>query len=310
MRNNLRLHQFAEKLDIAAYLPRTLETYCDGVKRFMRYLDEQESVKSIDDAQPEHITAYQAYLQFGTKEKTRFLAVTTQRQRLNSLRLFFEMIYAERDPRHEYGAKIVLPKTRQSLPRNVPAEEIVKTLLDSIDASTVIGLRDRTMLELLYATGVRSMELLTLTVDAVNLSDKTIFIHGKGAKDRIVPIGAWVMPWLIEWLEVGRPKLVPKRNATDLLFVTKTGRQIAHSNLSYTIRKYIERLGLSLRINPHAFRHACATHLLKHGADVRYIQELLGHANLSTTAIYTKVDITALKQAHGRFHPREKGNDV
>lgn len=309
MKNDLRLMQFAEKLDVAAYLPRTVEAYCYGVKQFMRYLEEHEDTPAIDETRPEHITAYQAFLQFGTKEKTRYLCVTTQRGWLNSLRLFFEMCFDEGDPRHGLGAKIVLPKTRQSLPKNVPAEEIVKTLLDSIDTSTAIGLRDRTMLELLYATAVRSMELLTLTVDSANLSDKTLFVHGKGAKDRIVPIGAWVMPWLVEWLEIGRPKLVTRRNLTDLLFVTKGGNQIAHSNLSYTIRKYIQRLGLTMRINPHAFRHACATHLLKHGADIRYIQELLGHSDLGTTAIYTKVDITALKQAHNRFHPRERRND-
>ena len=310
MRNELRLLQYVEKLDIAGYLPRTVETYCYGVKQFMRYLEEHEDIQTIDDAQPEHVAAYQAFLQFGTKEKTRYLAATTQRQWLNSVRLFFESVYDEHDPRHEYAAKIVLPKTRQSLPKNVPSEDAVKTVLDSIDTSTVIGLRDKTMQEILYATGIRSMELLTLTVDSVNLADKTLFVHGKGAKDRIVPIGAWVMPWLTEWLEAGRKKLVCKRNATDLLFVSKSGKQIAHSNLCYTIRKYIERLGLSLHMNPHSLRHACATHLLKHGADIRYIQELLGHADLGTTAIYTKVDITALKQAHGRFHPREMDNHV
>ncbi|MDD5342921.1 MAG: tyrosine-type recombinase/integrase [Smithella sp.] len=178
-------------------------------------------------------------------------------------------------------------------------------LLDAINPATVMGLRNRAMLELLYATGLRSAELLGLTVDNLNLSDKTLFIHGKGAKDRIVPVGSWVVPWLSEYLQTARPKLITKRSPCDLLFVSKTGRRIPHANLCYIVAKYAVNVALPMLPAPHAFRHACATHLLAHGADIRYIQELLGHACLGTTQIYTRVDITMLKQAHGKYHPRE-----
>jgi integrase/recombinase XerD len=161
-------------------------------------------------------------------------------------------------------------------------------------------------LELLYATGVRAEELVTIATDDLSLSDKTLFVHGKGAKDRIVPVGSWVMPWLLEYLEAARPVLIRKRKQSPLLFVTKTGGPIPHNNLSYIIRMQTQKAGLSTHLTPHSFRHACATHLLKHGADIRYIQELLGHESLGTTQIYTKIDITQLQLAHGRFHPRQR----
>jgi integrase/recombinase XerD len=134
-------------------------------------------------------------------------------------------------------------------------------------------------------------------------------VKGKGSKDRIVPVGDWVMPYLREYLEVARPKLVNPREPIDLLFLSKNGRMITNCNLNDLVRKYCKRAGIEKRITPHSFRHACATHLLKGGADIRYVQELLGHADLSSTQIYTHIDISFLKKAHSKYHPRERGND-
>jgi site-specific recombinase XerD len=116
------------------------------------------------------------------------------------------------------------------------------------------------------------------------------------------------MPYLLEYLEVGRPKLITPRDPSALLFVTKNGRQITPGNFGDLLRKYVKKAGLDMRITPHTIRHACATHLLKGGADIRYVQELLGHSDLSSTQIYTKLDISFLKQAHKKFHPRERIN--
>ena len=172
--------------------------------------------------------------------------------------------------------------------------------------SNPLTLRDRALLELLYATGLRSEEVRAALLENFDRTEKTLFVTGKGAKDRIVPVGDWVMPYLLEYLEVGRPKLINPRDPSALLFVSKTGRQITTANLGDLLRKYAEKAGLDMRITPHTIRHACATHLLKGGADIRYVQELLGHVDLSSTQIYTKIDITFLKQAHKKYHPRER----
>ena len=134
-------------------------------------------------------------------------------------------------------------------------------------------------------------------------------VTGKGSRDRVVPVGGWVMPYLLEYLEAARPRLINPRDPLPLLFLSKNGRMITFANLGDLIRKYCKRAGIETNITPHTFRHACATHLLRAGADIRYVQELLGHAQLSTTQIYTKIDITFLKQAHKKYHPREKADN-
>jgi integrase/recombinase XerD len=205
----------------------------------------------------------------------------------------------------DYGPLVVKPKKRRSLPRHVPTEKEMLALLEAIKPTEPLTIRDRALLELMYATGLRNEEVRSLTVDSVDLTERTLFVHGKGSKDRIVPIGDWVLPYLLEYLEAVRPKLINPREPTPCLFVTKTGRQITFGNLGDIIKRYAKKAALQTPITPHAFRHACATHLLKGGADIRYVQELLGHSDLSSTQIYTKVDISTLKEAHKRFHPRE-----
>jgi integrase/recombinase XerD len=191
----------------------------------------------------------------------------------------------------------------------VPSEKEMAAILDAIEPADILTIRDRAMLELLYATGLRSEEVRTVTVDNLDRTERTLFVTGKGAKDRIVPVGDWVMPYLLEYLEVSRPKLITARDPLPLIFLTKNGRQINTPNLGDILRKYVKKSGVDMHITPHTIRHACGTHLLKGGADIRYVQELLGHSDLSSTQIYTKIDISFLKQAHKRFHPRERNPD-
>ena len=217
----------------------------------------------------------------------------------------------------DYSALVTMPKKKRSIPRNVPGEKDMIALLESIqpvartepNRSNPLTLRDRALFELLYATGLRSEEVRTALLENFDRMEKTLFVTGKGAKDRIVPVGDWVMPYLLEYLEVGRPRLINARDPSPLLFVTKNGRMINPGNLGDLLRKYVKKAGLDMRITPHTIRHACATHLLKGGADIRYVQELLGHSDLSSTQIYTKIDISFLKQAHKKYHPRERLQD-
>jgi integrase/recombinase XerD len=289
--DEIKLHQFAEKLELLGYSKRVVADYPASLRQFFRYLADHESVDTIA---------------FGKTKRGEYLSSGTVCARLLAVRSFFRIMHDERLIDRDLATAVTMPKHRAPLPSRVPGEKELQTLLDSIAPNSSITTRDRAMLELLYATGLRNEELRGLTLDNLDIAEKTMFVHGKGSKDRIVLVGGWVMPHLLKYLESARPLLHSSRNPTDLIFVSKNSRRITNCNLNDLIRKYARRAGLEHRITPHSFRHACATHLLKAGADIRYVQELLGHADLSSTQIYTRLDITFLKAAHRKYHPREK----
>jgi integrase/recombinase XerD len=305
----LKLHQFAEKLELLGYSKRSVRDYPYDFGLFLRYLEEKENVRSLVDVKPAHITGYHTYLQYSRFRQNKYLATSTVVKRLDAVRLFFKIMSKEGLIENDLSAYVNSPKKKKHLPRHVPSEKEMAALLESIKPENPLAVRDRAMLELLYATGLRNEELRTLPLDALDLTEKTLFVTGKGAKDRIVPVGDWVMPYLLEYLQVARPTLINRRDPSGLLFITKTGRMFTEGNLGDIVKKYAREAGHDMPISPHAFRHACATHLLRGGADIRYVQELLGHSDLSSTQIYTKVDISMLKQAHKRFHPRERKDD-
>jgi integrase/recombinase XerD len=311
------LHMFAEKLELLGYSKRSVKDYPYDFGLFLRYLTEKENVLSIHDITPEHITAYHTYLQYAKFRHGRHLATSSVVKRLEAIKKFYTVMHSEGIIENNYAGLITAPKKKRSIPRNVPNEKEMAAILDAIEPVDTLTIRDRALFELLYATGLRSEEVRSVTVDNLDRTEKTLFVTGKGAKDRIVTVGDWVMPYLLEYLEVGRPKLINPRDPLPLIFLTKNGRQINTPNLGDLLRKYVKKadldastgLGNHMRISPHTLRHACATHLLKGGADIRYVQELLGHSDLSSTQIYTKIDISFLKQAHKKYHPRERLTD-
>ena len=307
MFDEITLHQFREKLELKGYAGRTIEEYFDYIRLFMRYLEEHEGVTSFDSIEPEHINAFHAHLHYTTGKKDRSLSIGSLRLRLAALKTFYKLMYEEELLSQNYAPFIVLPHEVKSLPAHVPSEEEMRTLLESITPDTPLLLRNRCIFELLYATGIRNGELCTLTLSSMDFAEMTMFVKGKGSKERVVPIGEWVLPWLKEYLLLSRSKLVSGNpEPTDLFFVSKAGRPLKRNMLSYMVRTHAKNAGLSGRITPHSFRHACATHLLKAGADIRYVQELLGHELLSTTQIYTRVEISFLKKMHHKYHPRER----
>ncbi len=299
----IKLHQFAEKLELQAYSKRCIAEYPRIVGRFFGYLDEKESVATLAEVTPEHLKAYQAWVRFGHLKDGKPLTTGGVCTRLAALKTFFRLMHREGLIERDLSEHIALPKYHPHLPRNVPTQAQVRALLAAADEETPLGIRDRAIVELLYATGMRSEELRTLTLDDWDESANTLFITGKGSKDRVVPAGAWMPPFLRRYLAAARPRLAAP--GVNLFFLSKNGRMIARANLSWLVRRYAAKAGLR-GVTTHSVRHACATHLLENGADIRYIQELLGHCKLSTTQIYTKVDIGLLKQAHRRFHPRER----
>ena len=179
-------------------------------------------------------------------------------------------------------------------------------ILEAPSGDTPLELRDRAILEVLYSTGLRNMELRNLTLFDADLKGGLLRIRdGKRKKERIVPLGECAVRHLRRYLRNGRPHLAQSSSQT-LLFVSKNGRQITSANLIWIVKKYLKRTKIGKEITPHSFRHSCATHMLKGKADLRHIQELLGHASVQTTQIYTKVELSNLKEVHRRCHPRQK----
>jgi|AP45_3_1055517.scaffolds.fasta_scaffold24310_2 integrase/recombinase XerD len=195
------------------------------------------------------------------------------------------------------------PRAWPSLPKFLSIDEVDR-LLEAPNVDTAAGLRDRALLELLYATGMRVTELVTLRIDVVNLDAGFLTCVGKGAKERIVPIGHVAVDWVSRYLASGRPALLKHRESVQLFVNARGGASLSRIGFWKVIKKYGRQAGLTLDLSPHVLRHSFATHLLDRGADLRVIQTLLGHADLSTTQIYTHIHETRLKAVYDEFHPR------
>lgn len=198
--------------------------------------------------------------------------------------------------------QVATPKAERKIPK-VLSESQIDDLLQAPDLGTALGLRDRAILELMYASGLRVSEVVELPFEQLNLNAGMVQVIGKGSKERIVPIGEEAVYWLQRYLQYGRAELVGRKIASTL-FVSRLGRQMTRQTLWHRVRKLAESVGIMSRLSPHGLRHAFATHLLNHGADLRSVQLLLGHSDLSTTQIYTHVAKARLQSLHQQHHPR------
>lgn len=199
-------------------------------------------------------------------------------------------------------AHLQQPKLGRPLPGSLSEVEVT-ALLAAPDLTTAIGLRDRTMLEVLYACGLRISELVSLSAGSVNLSQGVVRVTGKGSKERLIPMGAEAIRWLVRYAEEGREVLL-KGQHSPALFPSQRGQFMTRQTFWHAVKKYALKAGISRPVSPHTLRHAFATHLLNHGADLRAVQMMLGHADLSTTQIYTHVAQARLQQLHSEHHPR------
>ena len=239
------------------------------------------------------------------------LSFQTQAKRLISVRMFFQWLARSHHLLYNPASELELPRPEQRLPRHIltvaEVEQVINAI-DTLDASG-LGVRDRAMLELLYSTGMRRGELVALRIDDVDLTRGTALIRqGKGAKDRMVPVGERACRWAEKYLYTVRERLLDVAD-TGVLFLARHGEGLQGKQLSVIVRKAIASANLARFADTHPnaachlFRHACATHMLENGADIRYIQALLGHADLSTTEVYTRVSIMKLKEVHAATHP-------
>ncbi len=221
---------------------------------------------------------------------------------LSSLRRFYQYQVREERLGEDPSARIEAPKLGRSLPKSLTESE-VEALLLAPKLNEANGLRDRAMLELMYASGLRVSELVGLQLSQLNLRQGVVRVFGKGAKERIVPLGDEAADWLQRYCTEARLEL-SKGSESEILFVTNRGGQITRQTFWHAIKRYAQAAGIHKSISPHTLRHSFATHLLNHGADLRAVQMLLGHSDLSTTQIYTHVARERLKELHARHHPR------
>ena len=220
---------------------------------------------------------------------------------LSALRSFYKFLREQKLRNDNPVAAHKTPKLGRALPKDL-SEADVEALINSPDINTALGLRDRAMLEVLYACGLRVTELLNLRLELINLKQGYLRIVGKGNKERLVPMGQVACEWIEKYLNEARPQLY--KTATDYLFLTQHGGIMSRQNFWYAIKRYALQAGVQAELSPHILRHAFATHLLNHGADLRVVQMLLGHSDLSTTQIYTHVAQVRMQQLHASHHPR------
>lgn len=221
---------------------------------------------------------------------------------LSAMRSFYRWTLRDQRRSDDPTALIESPKLGRALPDSL-TEQDVEALLDAPDTSTILGLRDRAMLEMLYACGFRVSELVNLRMEQVNTRQGIARVLGKGGKERIIPIGELAIDWLARFLQESRPALVQGRPSA-FLFPSQRRELMTRQTFWHMIKKYAQGAGIHKHLSPHTLRHAFATHLLNHGADLRAVQMLLGHSDLSTTQIYTHVARERLKQLHAQHHPR------
>ena len=290
------LDSFCDALWLEDGLSRnTLTSYRCDISAFEAWL-ESSSKKSLLDTGPGDL---QTYLSFRYSQHAK---PTTASRLLSSLKRFFQYALRQNQIAVDPTAEIDSPRLPHRLPKSL-TEADVETLLSSPNTENVIGVRDKAMLETLYATGLRVSELVDLKLAQVSRDMGVVRVFGKGNKERLVPIGEEAMHWIDRYRQEVRPVLLGnKQNAA--LYLTQRGTPMTRQAFWYLIKRYVSQADLDKSISPHTLRHAFATHLLNHGADLRAVQMLLGHADISTTQIYTHVARERLKQLHNKHHPR------
>ncbi|MFZ4116036.1 MAG: site-specific tyrosine recombinase XerD [Chthoniobacterales bacterium] len=267
-----------------------------SLERFFSWLEQHSAITELGNVRTQHLH------DFLQSEKKRGLASTSLKLEVVALRIFFRFLTARKILSSDPAEKLPLPKLPHTLPQPL-APAAIQKLLSASQGQTPLEVRDRALLELLYACGLRISELCTVRLENIDLQEGMIRVTGKGNKTRLVPVGQAAITAIEEYLSLARPNLLsPKSGAA--LFLSVRGHPLTAARIWQLVSHYAKQAGLEEAIHPHQLRHSFATHLLAGGADLRIIQEMLGHASIATTQIYTQVDQSQLKAVHQKFHPR------
>ena len=274
----------------------TLESYGRDLRRFVSFVEEKRNVTDIKEVNPETVVEYLTHI------RNEGLASNSMNRALAALRGFYKYLLREKIINENPLANIELAKVWMKLPDTISKEEM-KTILAQPGDQTVTAIRNTAMLELLYATGIRVSELINLTMNSVNWQVGFLVVMGKGSKERIVPVGKIAYDCARRYVDEARPQLMQKKS-TDVLFLNRFGKKFTRQGFWKIVVGYARQTGLQKKVYPHTFRHSFASHLLEGGADLRTVQVMLGHSDISTTQIYTHVTRERLREIHHKYHPR------
>lgn len=274
----------------------TVSSYKNDLSSFIRFLEEHK----IND--PSQIESRLIVIFFTNLEKVGLTSSSAARY-FSSLKGFLNYLFANSYIKNNPIEKVSPPKLAKNLPGVLSFDEIEK-ILSIPNTTETLGVRDKTILEVFYACGLRISELISLKLSDLFLNEDMIRVFGKGSKERVVPIGSSAINWIQEYLSKSRPLLQKKMKSENYLFLNSRGSKLSRMGVWKIVDKYIKESGIEKDAHPHTFRHSFATHLIEGGADLRSVQEMLGHADISTTQIYTHIDREYIKQVHKQFHPR------
>lgn len=276
----------------------TISSYQNDISKFLEFMKDHQ----IDDL--DKINARFLVRFFSVLNDLGIASSSTARY-MSSLKGFFNYLLKNEYIHKNPTETLISTKISRKLPEVLTIEEIDQ-IFECPDISSKLGLRDRALLEVFYSSGLRVSELISLKISDLYLEEEIIRVFGKGSKERIVPIGSSAVHWLNEYMKFSRPLLSKRLKSENVIFLNSLGSKLSRMGLWKIVRKYCDEAGIKKEVHPHTFRHSFATHLLEGGADLRAVQEMLGHADISTTQIYTHINRDYIKEVHRNFHPRGK----
>lgn len=274
----------------------TLDSYANDIFLFIEFLTilNIEDLELVESGHIEEFLKHLDNLELSTSSKSRYLS---------SIRGMWKFLNAKGKIKTDVSETIEMPRSARQLPDTLSFEEI-SAIIESADINSKSGIRDRAMMEIMYACGLRVSELTNLRVKDLLFEMEIVRVFGKGSKERIVPIGSSAIKWCLIYISEVRPMFYNTDLSEDYLFLNQRGKNLTRMGVWKLLRQYSQRAGIAKDVHPHMFRHSFATHLLEGGADLRAVQEMLGHADISTTQIYTHLDKEFIKEVHKSFHPR------
>ncbi|WP_313891037.1 site-specific tyrosine recombinase XerD [Psychrobacillus sp.] len=275
----------------------TLVSYKKDLLDYLKHIFEMQQLHTLDEVERQHIVLHLRTL------KNEGKTPRTISRHISSIRSFHKFLIRERVTNQDPTIHLELPQLDQKLPHFLSVEELT-ILLNGIDLSKAQGVRDLAMFELMYASGMRISECLNLDLEDLHLTMGFVRCFGKGGKERIIPLGGAAINACTNYIEEARAKLVKPTEKTDALFINQRGKRLTRQGIWKLLKAHAMNAGIQKEITPHVLRHSFATHLIENGADLRAVQEMLGHSDISTTQIYTHVSKTRLKEVYKKFHPR------
>lgn len=295
-----------EWMKVTRYSEFTVSKAEQRLRRFFAWCHERGLGNSEEISRP-IIDRYQRYLFHYRQKSGKPLTSRTQFGYLTAVKRYFKFLAKKNYLMYNPASEIDMPRIGQSLPRDVMSISEAEQVLIQPNVKTPLGIRDRAMLELFYSTGVRRLELINIGLYDIDFERGVLMVReGKGRKDRVVPVGSRALEWIDKYILESRPKLQHGGSDDNTLFLSVNGNRFNPDHVTDLVRKYMVQSGIAKKGSCHVFRHTMATLMLENGADVRFIQEMLGHANINTTQIYTRVSIPQLKKVHDLTHPSSK----